>query len=58
MEPYIRGIEPTSGNRTVFLSSDEYFVLADQRAASPDSRQFGGINKNAIIGAEWLKLPF
>lgn len=47
----------TSGNITynqdeekVSLDEDEYYVLGDNRGASKDSRYFGPVNKNFIIG--------
>jgi len=36
------------------LGSDQYFVLGDKRDASLDSRQFGPIGKNLIVGKYWF----
>jgi len=38
----------------VTLKSDEYFVLGDNRTNSVDSRSFGPIKKDEIIGKVWL----
>jgi signal peptidase I len=48
-EPYIRlpqGRDYTQAS----LGSDEYFVMGDNRANSMDSRQFGPIRGQAILG--------
>lgn len=37
------------------LTVDEYFVLGDNRINSMDSRQFGPINKDRIIGRVWVR---
>ena len=38
----------------VTLKSDQYFVLGDNRTNSVDSRSFGPIKKDQIIGKVWL----
>lgn len=38
------------------LSEDQYFILGDNRNKSTDSRIFGAINKNKIIGVFIKKL--
>lgn len=43
---------PTQG---VTLKSDEYFVLGDNRLVSLDSRYFGPVKVDAIIGRAWLR---
>lgn len=40
----------TSDFKKVKLSSDEYFVLGDNRLVSEDSRYFGVVNKEDILG--------
>ncbi|MCH7606514.1 MAG: signal peptidase I [Chloroflexi bacterium] len=34
---------------------DEYFVLGDNRKASQDSRSFGPVSKNLIVGRVWFR---
>ncbi len=45
----------TTMTRTVTLKADEYYVLGDNRIASLDSRLFGPIKKDAIVGRVWLR---
>jgi len=53
-ETYLPGIE-TSGNNTWTLGPDEYYVLGDNRGESLDSRSFGPVFKDLIIGRVWLR---
>ena len=56
-EPYIT--EETNGALTITLSDSQFFVLGDNRDASYDSRQFGAIDRKAIIGRAVLRgFPF
>lgn len=49
----------TLGEMEISLGSDEYFVLGDNREASLDSRVFGSINQDQIVGRAWLRAwPF
>ncbi len=48
-------VEQTPGSVTVTLSPQQYFVMGDNRDASFDSRQFGSINKNDIVGRVWFR---
>lgn len=60
-EDYIEAGIVTLGNQSVTLGSDEYFVLGDNREpnASSDSREWGPLKRNFIIGRAWLRLlPF
>ncbi len=40
----------TEGNQTVVLEPQTYFVLGDNRGASLDSRSFGPVTSNQIVG--------
>ncbi|MFH1404794.1 MAG: signal peptidase I [Patescibacteria group bacterium] len=45
----------THGKKKITLAIDEYFVLGDNREESLDSRSFGEINRNKIIGKVWIR---
>lgn len=53
-EPYL--ITETPGNYEVALKENEYFVLGDNRVASYDSRNWGPLPKEKIIGLVRLRL--
>jgi len=47
--------QQTTGTMVQTLDSDEYFVLGDNRGASYDSRRFGPVKKEEIVGRAWLR---
>lgn len=53
-EPYVKLFRKDSSTRT--LGVDEYFVLGDNRAASSDSRIWGPVPKENIIGRPIIRL--
>jgi signal peptidase I len=54
-EEYLYKGSYTPGNTTIQLGPDEYFVLGDNRQISLDSRSFGPIKKEAIVGKVFIK---
>lgn len=54
-EAYLPTDLTTMGEKSTVLAADEYFVLGDNRGNSLDSRRFGPINKNVIVGRVVLR---
>lgn len=58
-ESYINVKNGVTGQKDFTLKSDEYFVMGDNRPQSFDSRSWGPLEKNEIIGMVRLRfLPF
>lgn len=59
-EEYLPKDLKTYGNSSeITLASDEYFVMGDNRGNSRDSRFFGPLKRNLIVGRVWLRgFPF
>jgi signal peptidase I len=57
LEPYLGGL-PASlgiGERLWRLSDNEYFFMGDNRARSTDSRDFGPVGPEHIVGRAWFR---
>lgn len=53
---YIPDPANTYGNLRIVLSSNEYFVLGDNRNFSSDSRRWGAVPRENIIGKVFLRV--
>src|SRR3990172_1810044 len=53
-EPYVKN--RSSNQLSVTLKQDEYFVMGDNRIASSDSRIWGVLPRNLIVGRAFLRL--
>lgn len=56
---YLPSEVKTGGLVDVHLNEDEYFVLGDNRPASSDSRTWGVLKKEEVVGKVWVRAwPF
>lgn len=56
---YLANSVRTGGQTVTELGEDEYFVLGDNRTASSDSRSWGVLTKDEIVGRSWIRaFPF
>ena len=53
-EVYLPESIKTSGDIKIKVENDQFFVLGDNRSNSSDSREWGSLPKNNIIGRAWL----
>ncbi|MDD5290202.1 MAG: signal peptidase I [Patescibacteria group bacterium] len=52
---YLPKTTTTDGEIDVRLKNNEYYVLGDNRMSSLDSRRFGPITRDTIVGKTWLR---
>lgn len=55
-EPYLPLGTPTLGNVSQPLGPAEYWVLGDNRSVSLDSRFFGPVTRDQILGRAWIAI--
>jgi signal peptidase I len=54
-ESYLPSGDETKGDETIQLKSNEYFVMGDNRPFSSDSRYWGPVTSDLIVGRVWLR---
>ncbi len=55
-EPYVTNVMHNQIAQTKVLGPDEYYVMGDNRPASSDSRIWGSVKKDLIVGRAFLRL--
>ncbi len=53
-EPYLREVARTSSMDRITIPEDEYFVMGDNRSRSLDSRSFGPVTREEIVGKAFV----
>ena len=53
-QPFVKN--PANNDTHFVLANDEYFVMGDNRAASSDSRYWGAVKKNLLVGKAFFRL--
>lgn len=58
VEPYLVGLPATLGlaDQRWSLGEDEYFALGDNRAHSTDSREYGPVRRELVLGRAWFRV--
>ena len=54
-EPYLSPGLVTNGQIDISLGEDEYYLLGDNRNSSLDSRSFGPVSQDDLVGRIWLR---
>ncbi len=57
-EPYVRRDEPTTAGGSAsswVIGAGDLFVLGDNRENSSDSRVFGAVRRDSVVGRAWLR---
>jgi signal peptidase I len=55
-EPYVHDLNKTQETFKVILEDDQYFVLGDNRRASSDSRVWGPLERDLIVGRAFFRI--
>lgn len=55
-EPYLPKETFQDDQQDVVLGKDEYYVMGDNRAVSADSRQWGVVPRNKIVGRALIRI--